>query len=426
MSYASIQIYDNYLSLYAPKKSTRFDKHDRKELTAIYGRILQSCQKTPFYILDTTQESQRFAIQLKESARDFSHNIAALGNLEDGTLFSRKSAYSSDESIATIEHLQENQAQATDILYELRVHQLASPQKNASVPLLAKEPVGLEANSYSFDIDINHIQYELQFHIKDKETNEELQAKIVNLINRSDLGLKATLKASEQDMTYLEITSCATGLPRHGEEHFKISDYHTSYQKGVVNYLGLNRHYTAPTNAIYELNGQRHTSYSNTITIDNAYEITLHRTNPKAEEDSVIIGLVSDTESMNSNIREFVDSYNSFLRVTDEYKDTQSAAAPRLRKEMHHMLSKHEKNIAKLGIIVNADDTLSYSPQPAGIDSDAFYQFGKQLLEKLDTISLNPMEYVNMRVCIYKNPANTLLTPYVTSTYSGMLFNTYC
>lgn len=426
MSFASVQIYDNYLSLYAPKKSTRFDKHERKELTDLYGRILQHSQKSPFYILNTTDETKKFAIQLKESARDFSHNIAALGGVDTNSLFTRQSAYSSNESIATIEYNHANHTQDSDALYELRVHQLASPQKNTSAPLPAKEHVSLESDSYSFDIDINHIQYELQFHIKDTETNEELQTKIAKLINRSDLGIEAIVKKRGQDMTYLEITSNATGLPHQREDHFAISDNHTSYKKGIVSYLGLNKHIIPATNAVFEINGEEHTSYSNTFTLEESYEITLHQTNSSANDEPVMLGLVPDSESMIQNIEKFVNSYNSFLHLASDYENVQNIATSRLRQEMHFMLLRHEGRIASLGITSNEDDTLSYHPQPSISNTEALQEFGNEILEKMDAISLNPMEYVNKKMCTYKNPDNKFIDPYITSAYSGMLFNVYC
>ena len=41
-------------------------------------------------------------------------------------------------------------------------------------------------------------------------------------------------------------------------------------------------------------------------------------------------------------------------------------------------------------------------------------------------ISLNPMKYVNKTVVAYKNPGHNFANPYVTSNYSGMMFNYYC
>ena len=56
----------------------------------------------------------------------------------------------------------------------------------------------------------------------------------------------------------------------------------------------------------------------------------------------------------------------------------------------------------------------------------AIKDFTNAILGKTNQISLNPMEYVDKTIVAYKNPGHNFATPYVTSNYSGMLFNSYC
>ena len=48
------------------------------------------------------------------------------------------------------------------------------------------------------------------------------------------------------------------------------------------------------------------------------------------------------------------------------------------------------------------------------------------LMRKSSQVSLNPMDYVQKTVVAYKNPGHNYVSPYTTSAYSGMLFNSYC
>ena len=48
------------------------------------------------------------------------------------------------------------------------------------------------------------------------------------------------------------------------------------------------------------------------------------------------------------------------------------------------------------------------------------------LLRKSDQVALNPMDYVRKTVVAYKNPGHNYVSPYTTSAYSGMMFNSYC
>ncbi len=59
-------------------------------------------------------------------------------------------------------------------------------------------------------------------------------------------------------------------------------------------------------------------------------------------------------------------------------------------------------------------------------DFSAIRGFANTLVRKMDQISLNPMDYVNKTLIAYKNPGKNFATPYITSAFSGMLFNSYC
>jgi hypothetical protein len=36
------------------------------------------------------------------------------------------------------------------------------------------------------------------------------------------------------------------------------------------------------------------------------------------------------------------------------------------------------------------------------------------------------MDYVDKKIVAYKNPGHNFASPYITSAYSGMMFNSYC
>ena len=69
--------------------------------------------------------------------------------------------------------------------------------------------------------------------------------------------------------------------------------------------------------------------------------------------------------------------------------------------------------------VMDDDDALAGLFQP-------MKNFSASLLRKANQISLNPMNYVDKTIVAYKNPGHNFATPYVTSAYSGMMFNSYC
>ena len=52
--------------------------------------------------------------------------------------------------------------------------------------------------------------------------------------------------------------------------------------------------------------------------------------------------------------------------------------------------------------------------------------FSTSLYEKSETVSRDPLNYASKTIVAYKNPGKNFPSPYVTSNYSGLLFNYYC
>ena len=56
---------------------------------------------------------------------------------------------------------------------------------------------------------------------------------------------------------------------------------------------------------------------------------------------------------------------------------------------------------------------------------DYLKSFSSTLLRKSDQVALNPMDYVEKVMVAYKNPGHNFINPYVTSAYTGMMFDRY-
>ena len=160
-----------------------------------------------------------------------------------------------------------------------------------------------------------------------------------------------------------------------------------------------------------------------------AYRVTLHPENGLGNAE---IRLYADTESLSHNIETFVDGCNHFLDGVltdlpeDKEKEDDLALTRLLSKDMTKFLDVHRQNLEKYGITVNEDASLDYEkPDETVMDTDALKGFGNHMMRKLTSISLDPMEYIDRRICAYPNPFTNYINPYMTSIYTGMLFNTY-
>ncbi len=450
VSLTTLPIYDEYLNAYRSKnnsnssgknskRSLRHATHDTSELKNLYNAIQWKNRFAPLYMTDPSPKSIAYAIHLKESANDLKQTIDSLSG-DDNDLFSMKSAYSDNEALASVEYEPEDAEGYVPLDFTLEVEKFASPQVNTSKYMRANQPVNLTPDSYSFDILTNKLHYELQFNVNEGDTNKDLQSKLSRLINNSDIGLSARV-VEARGLSALEVTSDAYGLPVQGERHFTITDENTSYQDGIVDYLGLNKHIKEATNAVYSINGSEESSYSNTFSVYGAYHVTLHPENADAsatqsdqitanaaksagQNTSVTIGLYPDSESLANNIETFVEGYNSFMNgvINDQ---TDAPLTKLLSKDLHKFLDLHSYNLEKYGIVVNEDATLEYQKGDEISDAAGIKGFGSQILRKLNAISLDPMEYIDRRICAYSNPNASYPNPYMTSIYTGMLYNGY-
>jgi flagellar hook-associated protein 2 len=120
----------------------------------------------------------------------------------------------------------------------------------------------------------------------------------------------------------------------------------------------------------------------------------------------------------------FVDGYNSFLKgIVDD--DDNSDNAKLLSNDMKKFLEPHIRSLSQYGITINDNSTLTYKKTDDLTDSETIKTFGTNLVNKLFSITIDPMEYVDRSICAYQNPNAPYPNPYVTSIYSGMLYNAY-
>ena len=86
-------------------------------------------------------------------------------------------------------------------------------------------------------------------------------------------------------------------------------------------------------------------------------------------------------------------------------------------------------NLEQDGTLAVDKDILRQTADQADDINETFgylKNFSNMLLRKSNQVSLNPMDYVERVVVAYKNPGHNFISPYVTSAYSGMMFNGYC
>ncbi|MBQ9136358.1 MAG: hypothetical protein IJX66_09740 [Lachnospiraceae bacterium] len=422
-------VYNHYLTTYAPKSTTQYDTHKKSELRSVYNSIVKLNKESPWYLDVRSRDTQEYAVTLKENARLLRNTIASLGGLEKENALAQKTAYSSDDNIVSAAFVGEVTEDTPAPTLEVTVNSLASSQENMGA-FLPDERVSLPADTYSFDVSINDLNYEFQFNINEGDTNKEVQERLVRLVNNADIGITARLDEGDARNS-IRLTSTATGLPAGKNEIFRITDDRTSKTAGAVDYFGLNYISRQPSNSSFLLNGEERSTASNTFTVGKMYEIELKGISEP--DTSVSIGLKTDVESLNDNINTLIGSYNSFITTANSYRETQSLSN-RLVREMGRIATSYKTEMERMGLHIQNDHTISVDEnmlKESASTGDAFSHealkgFATSLLSKTKQVSLNPMHYVNRTIVAYKNPGRSFASPYVTSAYSGMMFNSYC
>lgn len=427
-------VYNYFLTAYAPNtnNTSRYDTHKKSELRNVYNSIVKQNKESPLYIVDSSRETKEFAVGMKENAREFSGTISSLAAQGSGDALSQKVASSTDDGVVAAKFIGDPALADPDMQFDISVEHLATTQVNLGGFLKSDDQVDLPADTYSFDVHVNDTDYEFQFNIGQADTNSDLQNKLEALINRSNIGIQASVVEDGEGNSALRLESAATGMGDGKESIFDVTDDRTSKTSGAVEYLGLGEIARPASNAEFTLNGVGRTAFSNTFTVDKKFELNLRGLT--GEDDAVTIGLKPDTESMADNIHQLVDSYNGFIDKARAYSGT-NVRTDTLVSDIERTNMAYRSGLESMGLTFDEDGRLNVDDaaleEALASDNDGAHQktikeFTSAMLRKSGQISLNPMNYVQKTIVAYKNPGKSFANPYVTSIYSGMMFNGYC
>ncbi len=422
-------VYDYYLTTYASKPATRSDTHKKSELRNIYNTIVKISKKSPLYKVDVSENIQRYAIDLKENARFIKSKTDLFFNDSDNGI--RKKLIFSDEDVLSINYMGIPESEQNDSIlsYEFQVDALAKPQVNTG-NFLKSNGTSISTGNHAFEVDIGDYSYEFQFSVQPEDTNKSVQEKLARLINRSDIGLTAQVITNDANKSALKLTSDKTGTAFNGTI-FSVINTHEQLDDNTIDRLGLNNVSQMSSNAEFRINGVNRTSASNTFTINKNLEVTLKGIS--REDNPSHIKYQDDIISIIDSIKGMADSYNNIVdlanKTTRESDQTHS-----LQKEIRRMTERYKNDLESIGLNIteegylNFDESLILQSAGEGTISESLNhlrEFKNGLAAKADDISINPMKYVKKVMISYPNPKKSFANPYVTSIYSGMMYNGY-
>ena len=426
-------VYHYYLSTYGNSTVSRYDSHKKSELRDIYNRMVKTNKESPLYKIKETKNAARFAIDIKESARQIQNVISSLSGGGKGieAAFSKKVASSTDDEMVEAKYIGANDESEATESFDIEVRSLAEPQVNQSNFLYSGVrdiPVG----NYSFDLNTPSASYEFQFSVNDGETNRDILNKLARLINSANLGLKTEILENDNRQSALRLESSQTGLPEGEQYLFNIVPEGTTDSRTAMGILGISEITSPAKNASFLLNGKEHVSRSNTITVDKTFELKLKGIHNEGESET--IGYKPSVDAVADNLQELVDSYNSIIDIaTNPVGEEQQGN--RLLNDMRSVTLNYNSELEAIGLCSQDDgrikvDRALLADAISSVDAKESFSvlnaFKDALNDKASNASINPMNYVNKIIVAYKNPGHNFAAPYISSIYAGMMLDRRC
>lgn len=426
-------VYNYYAAQYGHREYSKYDTHSKAQLKSTFGRLQKINSQTPSYKIDFSDAALKYAIDLKENARELSQIADELSDESTNSITYKRSATSSSPQVIDAEYIGDSCVQDYEPL-EVTVSQLACPQTNTG-NFLQPNSKPFAAGEYSFDLQVQDLTYQFEFGVNATDTVTDTQQKIARLINQADIGLNAQLLTDGLGNSAISITSDATGIRGISPTIFHIQSLNSSDASDsnteLVSTLGLDRVTQYPANAVYSVNGTTATSVSNEVTIDNNYVLTFFDTTGKAP---VTISMNTDTDAIADSIGELIGGYNNLISVTANDANEHFEGNEKLKKDFagiaksyNHLLNENGLSVTDNGTIAVDRDAI-ISAADNGTLGDIFSglnAFKQAVQKKAEDISLNPMDYVNNKIIAYKNPLRPTNDPYNLSAYTGMIFDGY-
>lgn len=424
-----LTVYNYLVPIQMQRPATKYDTHKKSELKNLVKDVMKlNDSKAPTWLVKLSDEKQSYALNIKEESMALNTSLSELSDAGDDGIFSYKKAYSDHDNVSA--KLVSDHDNELPREYDIKVNHLAKKQINQgnSYPRTGK---GLAAGIYRFKLEVNDDEYEFQFNIRKDANHEEIQQELAGFINKAGVGIQADVQYEDKGRVSLVLSASTTGTGKNGKG-FSLQDAGEHLgNNGIVSYYNLNQVIEQPQDASFLLDGEEKKSQSNSFILNQRLLVSLQ----SPSEENVHISYLPDSERIISGIKEMMNGYNSLLDFTKAYTE-KTGYTPKLANELNRMVRPYQNQLEACGISIDSegrmtiDEALAVQACNEGDMQELFSEdssFVNKLISKTNDIKLNPMEYVDKTMVTYPNTAKPGVSrSYVTSLYSGMLFNYYC
>lgn len=423
-----IQAYNHMVESLPINRKVKYPVSNRSELKKVYEDIVNLSKSSPFYKINLSKDNQEYAVGVKETALALKAKIAEMSDPAISG-FTSKSVAVSDDRILTAQLISDNTDKLPSII-EFEVSSQAETQVNQGKEMFLPSR-GLPEGEYKFSLRLGDDTYLLKFNLETRMDNQNLLNRMADLLNQSVPGITASVEDSSTNYKRLKIAADMIG--RYGDKQFLFEDDDTNHIN-IVDYFGMNRVEKPSSFSDFTLNGVHKQTATNTFTLENTLRITLHNSSDKP----VTLKIVPDKKKVLDAVDSLLESYNDLIELAHNrtLNNEEHYKAYKLLGEMNSLEEEYHEELTACGIIRQEDGTLAIddslavqSAEDGGMESLFTRKNGfiGRLLNKTETIAINPMEYLDKTIVTYPNTGKEQYrNSYVTSMYSGLFFSSYC
>lgn len=424
-----IQAYNYMLESFPLIREAKYPVNKRSDLKRVYNHIVNLNNHSPLYKVNLTKENQEYTIGVKEAALALKLKLSEMMAPETSD-FDSKAVSVSNGEILSAELIDEDISKLPEDI-QIKVKTLASSQVNRGKELYDFSH-SLPSGEYNFTANVLGESYHLTYEHPKRIENQLTLKNVAEYLNKSINGIKAVVeKGSSEDYSRIAIVSERSG--KIGDVNFVFEDMDL-FKEGVVSFLGLNRIDQPPVNTSFELNGVEKQITGNAFTLENTLLINLHQ----VKEEAVQVKIVPDKEKIISAVESVLEVYNRLIRLANDrvLDNKEHYRARKLINEMEGFEKLYHEELSACGLYALEDGTLKLDEAlaiQAALDGGMESLFTREngfvarLLDKADAIAINPLEYLDKTIVTYPNTDKSpYRNPYITSMYSGLLFNSYC
>lgn len=219
--------------------------------------IAKNNQNSFLYRYEPSEEFCKYAIDLKECGIGLKALTDELSTNNPDYVMQKYKAFSDNEEVVSAIFTGKDSEQSEDIT--VRVEQLATSQVNNGY-VLKDDELDFTPGKHSFKIECGSSVYDLQFTVRDNDRNQNVLNRVSALINRNNIGIKASLEHNEEGSA-LRLESENTGAGITSPYLFNVN-YEDDEEADALGIDYISRY---PSNCSYYINGEHYTSAVNTV-----------------------------------------------------------------------------------------------------------------------------------------------------------------